>query len=72
MTNEIVFVDKDQNWQDETTNYWFLVDGESYGISDSNGEQRLLDSDGCPVEDCNDHDGIKALLMPHYENYIND
>jgi hypothetical protein len=53
----------DQNMQDETTNYWFDVNGESFALSDCNGDVQLLDCDGCPVEDCNDHDGIKQLLL---------
>ena len=62
-TLTVAFIDADQNFQDETTNYWFLVDGESFALSDCNGEVQLLDCDGCPVDDCNDHDGIKQLLV---------
>ena len=57
------YITTDQNFQDETTNYWFLVDGESYALSDCNGELQLLDCDGCPVEPCNDHENIKQLLI---------
>lgn len=62
----IEFIEKDQIWQNETTNYWFTVDGESWAISDSNGCVQLLDCDGCPVDPCNDHDSILELLLPHY------
>ena len=57
----------DQVWQDETTNYWFLVDGESYAVSDNYGLIRLLDCDGYPIEGCNDHDRILDKLTHHYE-----
>jgi hypothetical protein len=57
------YISTDQNFQDETTNYWFLVGGEIYALSDCNGELQLLDCDGCPFEECNDHDNIKQLLI---------
>lgn len=71
---KIEFIDKDQIWTDEQTNYWFLVDGESYAIADQNGTLRLLDRDGCPMDDprAADHDRIKDALLPHYEAHIND
>lgn len=68
----ITFIDKDQNWQNETTNYWFNVDGETYAVSDNNGTLKLLDCDGCPVEPCNDHDNILEQLITLYEQYINE
>ena len=51
---------KDQNWQDETTIYWFTLDGKDYGtgftfhnsvygVADSNGNTSILDCDGCPM-----------------------
>lgn len=70
--SNITFIEKDQIWQDETTNYWFEVDGINWAILDNNGEIKLLDTDGYPVEDCNDHDNIKDLLFPEYEKHIND
>lgn len=66
----INFIDKDQNWQDETTNYWFDVDGEQYAVSDCNGKLRLLDCDGFPVEPCNDRDNVLEQLIPLYEKEI--
>lgn len=40
----------DQNWQDETTIYWFENEnGEQYGVSDCNGHQTIVDCDGYPV-----------------------
>lgn len=68
----IEFIEKDQDWQNETTRYWFSVNDESYCIADSNGETSLLDSEGYPIEECNDHDGIKAALLPEYEKCTND
>lgn len=68
----INFLEKDQIYQNETTNYWFSVNGENYAISDCNGELKLLDSNGCPIESCNDHDGIKEVLMPYYNEHLLD
>lgn len=61
------FNTKDQNWSDENTIYWFDVTGTNdgdedglYGISDCNGEKRLLDCDGCP---CNADDHHMAVVF---------
>ena len=70
--NRIIFIEKDQNFQNETTNYWFTVNEENYCISDCNGELSLLDCDGCPILACNDHDSIKDLLIPYYEEHLYD
>ena len=70
--SNIQFIEKDQNWQNERTNYWFEVDGESWALSDQNGELTLLDSEGYPVEDCNDQGSVKDLLIPEYEKHIQD
>jgi len=43
------FTEKDQNWQNEQTIYWFDVDGETYGVSESGPHSQILDCDGCPV-----------------------
>lgn len=52
------FTTKDQNYQDETTIYWFEITessstwigmGEIYGVADCNSELTILDCDGCPV-----------------------
>ena len=55
---------KDQNWQDETTIYWFTLNGKDYGteirfsdsvygLADNNGDTTLLDCDGCPMVEGN-------------------
>jgi len=57
------FITKQEIVQNATVNYWFNVEGEDFALSDCDGELRLLDCDGCPVEDCNDHDNVKQLLI---------
>lgn len=68
----IEFQEKDQQWQNQQTVYWFSVDDEDYAIADRGGELSLLDSEGFPIEPCNDHENIKSILIPHYEAHIND
>ena len=59
MTIQAKYISKDQNSNDETTNYWFKVvhsDNDLsgvYGVADNNGNIRLLDCDGCLCT--NDH-----------------
>lgn len=65
---QIDFVQKDQIWQNETTNYWFQVDGEGWAISDCNGVISLLDCDGCPCT--HNYPEIFELLADKYTNYI--
>lgn len=54
------FIEKDQNWQDQTAIYWFELigedygtgiefEGETFGIAESGGASRVLDCDGCPL-----------------------
>ena len=59
-----------ENSQNEATNYWFKVDGDYWAVSDTRWALRLLDCDGCQVEECNDHGNILEALMPHYEKEI--
>lgn len=42
---------KDQNWTDGTTTYWFDVDGETYGVVESEGQRTVVDCDGAPTTD---------------------
>ena len=46
---EIKYIDKEQDWVNETTRYIFDVEGKEYIIADQNGKFTLLDSDGCPT-----------------------
>ena len=72
MNKQINFIEKEQDWSNETTRYWFEVDKDYYCIADQNGELTLLDSEGYPIEEQNDHDKIKQALLPHYEQCLAD
>ncbi|MCK5602768.1 hypothetical protein KAR91_12885 [Candidatus Pacearchaeota archaeon] len=71
-SSQINFIEKDQDWANETTRYWFSVNGENYCMADNNGSVSLLDSEGYPIDDCNDHSNIKDLLTHHYQKHVMD
>jgi hypothetical protein len=59
MTTAIYFA-KDQNWSEESTTYWFVLNGEDYGTNqvfdndvygmcESDGKATLVDRDGFPL-----------------------
>ena len=41
---------EDQDWNSETTTYWFDAEGEIYGVVDHNGDLSVVDCDGCPTD----------------------
>lgn len=47
--SKATYISKDHNFQDATTIYWFELDGETWGVSDCNGERKIIDCDGYPV-----------------------
>lgn len=55
-----MYLSKDQNWQDETTIYWFLVSGDVYGVRDHNGVRDLVDEDGY-VAELENHNNAKIF-----------
>ena len=43
------YIEKDQNWTDGNTTYWFDVEGETYGVVE--GENAgLVDSESMPID----------------------
>ena len=44
-----MYAGKDQNYQDETTNYWFELGDDEFAVSECNGSSKLLDCDGSPL-----------------------
>lgn len=59
----VTYDSKDQNWQDETTFYWFNVGNETIGVSDCNGEMSIVDEDCCPIntDDCGNTHLLKLI-----------
>lgn len=49
---KVKFIEKDNNWTDGTTTYWFAVDGETFGVVEG-GESwnsKVVDCDGMPSD----------------------
>ena len=73
---KIEFIEKEQDWQNEATRYWFKVDGEVFGIVDQADEHlKLLDDEGYPIEadaSNNTHYELFERLKEEYSNYIKD
>lgn len=69
---KIEFIEKEQDWQNETTRYWFIVDRVKYCIADQNGDLSLLDSCGYPLEGWSEYERIIGALNPHYQDHIMD
>lgn len=66
----IKFIDKDQNWETETTTYWFDVHGQAeFAIQDCNGQTTLLNWD---YEDYGTDGPLYELLMKEREKHLND
>jgi hypothetical protein len=66
----IEFIEKDHISQEARTNFWFTVDEIDYALSVADDYKdkvtvTLLDSDGCPVLACNDHNDVKGKLTEH-------
>lgn len=52
------FMSKDQNFQEESTAYWFDVNGEEFGVVESGPQDPIVvDCDSCPVN-LNDHRSV--------------
>ena len=58
---KVNYISKDQDWHNETTVYWFKIDGtdygtektfeaETFGVADCNGNLTVIDIKGYPVE----------------------
>ena len=64
------YTSKDQNWQDETTIYWFEISGDDtgtgasfdaqvFGIAESGGDDTVVDCDGSP---CTEGDAVTIAV----------
>ena len=53
MTNtaqEIEYLETEQDRQNETTRYWFVVDDDLYAVTVSGPDKTILDCDGAPID----------------------
>lgn len=45
------YVSKDQNWGNDSTTYWFDVDGTQYGVVEAGPESYPVDHNSHPIDD---------------------
>lgn len=69
---KVTFLDKEQDYQNETTQYWFELEEETelgniFAIYDTNGRLSLIAENGESLEEWYDHDRIKDMLVTEYE-----
>jgi len=69
---EIKFIDKEQDWANQTTRYWFNVDGDYYCLADENGELTLLDCHGIAAMSTAIDYCIYNVLISEREKHLND
>jgi hypothetical protein len=58
----VKFLEKENDYNNETTRYWFNIDGVNYCLADQYVEIQLLDSEGYPIDPYNDHENILDTL----------
>ena len=63
----VEFIEFDHIWLNELIIYFFSVDGITYAISAHDDDYTLLDGVGTPIEDCDDVDNIRELLLARDE-----
>ena len=59
----VQFIEKEQDWQNEATRYWFEVDGEEYAAVESGGQTTIINKDGDDVYDRDLEAQLKSLLV---------
>lgn len=60
---KIKFIEKEQDWHNEATRYWFEVDGEEYAVVESGGQATILDKRGDDMYDRALEARLKSLLF---------
>lgn len=63
MTNTIKFIEKEQDWQNEATRYWFSVDDEEFAIVESGPTSSVINKDGDDVYDRALEAKLKSILI---------
>lgn len=63
MDKKSEFVGKEQDWQNETTRYWFDFDGSSWCVAESGGQTDILDFDGKPLLEGKTKERVRAACI---------
>ena len=66
----VQYLEKDQNWKNESTTYWFEIGGETYGVVESSIEAPVVvDCDGAPVNTLDAKNVALRELFDHVAPY---
>tara|TARA_Y100000782_G_scaffold108494_1_gene132214 strand:+ start:36733 stop:37098 length:366 start_codon:yes stop_codon:yes gene_type:complete len=57
------YIEKEQDWQNEATRYWFEVDGEEYAVVESGGQSSIIGKNGDDVYDRALESSLKSRLI---------
>lgn len=58
------FIEKEQDWQNEATRYWFELDGQEYAVVESGPSVTVIDKDGCDINTDDAHNShLKTALI---------
>ena len=57
-----VYIGKDQNWQNESTTYWFDLGHDTFGVVESEGRSEVVDCEGFPIKEWGTYNRICRLL----------
>jgi len=61
---KIEYIEKEQDWANEATRYWFRVDGEEYAVVESGaGPDTIIDKDGDDVYNRDLEAALRAALI---------
>jgi len=61
--NKFTFIEKEQDWANEATRYWFDVNGDEYAVVESGGQSTIINKDGDDVYDRAIEAELKAALI---------
>ena len=59
----IKFIEKEQDWANFATRYWFGVDGKEYSVVESGGQFTIIDSYGDEVYNRALEAELKSILI---------
>lgn len=64
--NNVEFLLVEQSWMNHETRYWFDVDGQQYAVVENEGSSRIVDSEGFPVNEREEHRLASLLIVTDF------